>query len=47
MRASQRGRKGPLAQEAKHQALQVRRRGACFCCHSRKVKCDKERPCKH
>ncbi|POR35668.1 Uncharacterized protein TPAR_04144 [Tolypocladium paradoxum] len=47
MRATQRGRKGPLASETKENALQVRRRGACFCCHSRKVKCDKERPCKH
>ncbi|KAK2608799.1 hypothetical protein QQS21_002656 [Conoideocrella luteorostrata] len=47
MRASQRGRKGPLANETKESALQVRRLGACFCCHSRKVKCDKERPCKH
>ncbi|KJK78529.1 hypothetical protein H634G_06227 [Metarhizium anisopliae BRIP 53293] len=47
MRATQRGRKGPLAYETKENALQVRRVGACFCCHSRKVKCDKERPCKH
>ncbi|KAG8428578.1 hypothetical protein J3459_002619 [Metarhizium acridum] len=47
MRATQRGRKGPLADETKENALQVRRVGACFCCHSRKVKCDKERPCKH
>ncbi|KHN99683.1 Zn(2)-C6 fungal-type DNA-binding domain protein [Metarhizium album ARSEF 1941] len=47
MRATQRGRKGPLADETKENALQVRRLGACFCCHSRKVKCDKERPCKH
>jgi hypothetical protein len=47
MRATQRGRKGPLANETKENALQVRRLGACFCCHSRKVKCDKERPCKH
>jgi hypothetical protein len=45
-RASQRGRKGPLANETKENALQVRRLGACFCCHARKVKCDKERPCK-
>ncbi|KAF4979479.1 hypothetical protein FZEAL_4338 [Fusarium zealandicum] len=45
-RTSQRGRKGPLANAIKENALQVRRRGACFCCHSRKVKCDKERPCK-
>lgn len=47
IRASQRGRKGPLANDIKEDALLVRRRGACFCCHSRKVKCDKERPCKH
>ncbi|OAA51538.1 Cornifin (SPRR) [Metarhizium rileyi] len=47
MRATQRGRKGPLANVTKENALQVRRLGACFCCHSRKVKCDKERPCKH
>lgn len=46
MRTSQRGRKGPLANATKENALQVRRLGACFCCHSRKVKCDKERPCK-
>jgi hypothetical protein len=45
MRTTQRGRKGPLANETKENALQVRRLGACFCCHSRKVKCDKERPC--
>ncbi|KAF4339579.1 hypothetical protein FBEOM_6492 [Fusarium beomiforme] len=45
-RTSQRGRKGPLANATKENALQVRRRGACFCCHSRKVKCDMERPCK-
>ncbi|KAI0025006.1 hypothetical protein F4780DRAFT_724040 [Xylariomycetidae sp. FL0641] len=47
MRATQRGRKGPLANDTKESALQVRRLGACFCCHSRKVKCDKERPCKN
>ncbi|KAL7819312.1 hypothetical protein V8C44DRAFT_134088 [Trichoderma aethiopicum] len=47
MRTTQKGRKGPLADETKESALQVRRVGACFCCHSRKVKCDKERPCKH
>ncbi|KAF4965188.1 hypothetical protein FSARC_6982 [Fusarium sarcochroum] len=45
-RTSQRGRKGPLADATKENALQVRRQGACFCCHSRKVKCDLERPCK-
>lgn len=38
MRTTQRGRKGPLANETKESALQVRRLGACFCCHSRKVK---------
>ncbi|KAF7548423.1 hypothetical protein G7046_g8681 [Stylonectria norvegica] len=47
LRTSQRGRKGPLANATKENALQVRRRGACFCCHSRKVKCDTERPCKN
>lgn len=47
MRTTQRGRKGPLADQTKENALQVRRLGACFCCHSRKVKCDKERPCKN
>ncbi|KAH8889280.1 hypothetical protein GQ53DRAFT_630086, partial [Thozetella sp. PMI_491] len=47
MRPSQRGRKGPLANDTKENALQVRRLGACFCCHARKVKCDKERPCRN
>ncbi|KAI0603551.1 hypothetical protein F4775DRAFT_588069 [Biscogniauxia sp. FL1348] len=47
MRTTQRGRKGPLASDTKESALQVRRRGACFCCHSRKVKCDSERPCRN
>lgn len=47
MRATQKGRKGPLASATKKSALQVRRLGACFCCHSRKVKCDKERPCRN
>ncbi|KAF6839736.1 fungal zn binuclear cluster domain containing protein [Colletotrichum plurivorum] len=47
MRTNPRGRKGPLADATKQSALQVRRLGACFCCHSRKVKCDKERPCKN
>lgn len=47
LRATQKGRKGPLANATKQSALQVRRLGACFCCHSRKVKCDKERPCKN
>ncbi|KAL2133572.1 hypothetical protein VTI74DRAFT_2136 [Chaetomium olivicolor] len=43
---SQRGRKGPLAVDTKQSALQVRRMGACFSCHARKVRCDKERPCR-
>ncbi|KAI0393107.1 hypothetical protein F5Y17DRAFT_433703 [Xylariaceae sp. FL0594] len=43
----QRGRKGPLDDEAAESALIVRRKGACFCCRSRKVKCDEERPCKN
>ncbi|KAK4239854.1 hypothetical protein C8A03DRAFT_42556 [Achaetomium macrosporum] len=43
---SQRGRKGPLATDTKQSALQVRRMGACFSCHARKVRCDKERPCR-
>ncbi|KAG6028352.1 hypothetical protein E4U40_001073 [Claviceps sp. LM458 group G5] len=47
MHASHRGRKGPLAHEAKQNALLVRGVGACFCCQHRKVKCDKERPCQH
>jgi len=38
MRTTQKGRKGPLANEIKENALQVRRLGACFCCHARKVK---------
>ncbi|KAI0128954.1 hypothetical protein BJ170DRAFT_354866 [Xylariales sp. AK1849] len=47
MRMTQKGRKGPLANEVKQSALQVRRLGACFCCHARKVKCDQVRPCKN
>lgn len=47
MRTTQRGRKGPLADSIKENALQVRRQGACFCCRSRKVKCDTQRPCQH
>ncbi|KXJ94279.1 hypothetical protein Micbo1qcDRAFT_193487 [Microdochium bolleyi] len=47
MRATQRGRKGPLTNDTKENALQVRRLGACFCCHARKVKCSQERPCKN
>jgi hypothetical protein len=37
-RPSHKGRKGPLANSTKENALQVRRLGACFCCHARKVK---------
>lgn len=47
MRGSQRGRKGPLANETKESALKVRRLGACFHCHARKVKCEAERPCRN
>lgn len=47
MRVTQRGRKGPLANDTKENALQVRRLGACFCCHARKVKCQMTRPCKN
>ncbi|KAK4249901.1 hypothetical protein C7999DRAFT_29575 [Corynascus novoguineensis] len=43
---TQRGRKGPLATDTKQSALVVRRMGACFSCHARKVRCDKERPCR-
>ncbi|KAI0443824.1 hypothetical protein F4803DRAFT_549749 [Xylaria telfairii] len=46
-RGIQRGRKGPLADKAAERALNIRRMGACFCCRSRKVKCDEERPCKN
>ncbi|KAB5557992.1 hypothetical protein GE09DRAFT_95581 [Coniochaeta sp. 2T2.1] len=46
-RPSQKGRKGPLLKETKENALQVRRKGACFCCHARKVRCDEERPCRN
>ncbi|TRX88626.1 hypothetical protein FHL15_010485 [Xylaria flabelliformis] len=46
-RGIQRGRKGPLADKAAESALNIRRMGACFCCRSRKVKCDEERPCKN
>ncbi|OIW33762.1 hypothetical protein CONLIGDRAFT_553119, partial [Coniochaeta ligniaria NRRL 30616] len=46
-RPSQKGRKGPLLDKTKENALQVRRVGACFCCHARKVRCDKERPCRN
>ncbi|KAI0861037.1 hypothetical protein F4860DRAFT_477645 [Xylaria cubensis] len=46
-RGIQRGRKGPLADKVAESALNIRRMGACFCCRSRKVKCDEERPCKN
>ncbi|KAI0405411.1 hypothetical protein F4802DRAFT_597241 [Xylaria palmicola] len=46
-RGVQRGRKGPLANKVAESALNIRRMGACFCCRSRKVKCDEERPCKN
>ncbi|KAL8303567.1 hypothetical protein RB597_004981 [Gaeumannomyces tritici] len=45
-RMTQRGRKGPLADATKESALKVRRIGACFSCHARKVKCEATRPCK-
>ncbi|KAJ8128362.1 hypothetical protein O1611_g5272 [Lasiodiplodia mahajangana] len=32
-RGIQRGRKGPLADKAAERALNIRRKGACFCCH--------------
>jgi hypothetical protein len=47
IRPTAKGRKGPLADDTKKSALQVRRLGACFACHNRKVKCDKDRPCKN
>lgn len=47
IRTTARGRKGPLATDTKENARLVRRKGACFCCHSRKVKCDQERPCRN
>ncbi|KAI0873360.1 hypothetical protein GGS24DRAFT_463778 [Hypoxylon argillaceum] len=46
-RGIHRGRKGPLADKAAVKALNIRRSGACFCCHSRKVSCQEERPCKN
>lgn len=45
-RSSQKGRKGALSDEVRASALNVRKQGACFCCHIRKVKCDEQRPCK-
>ncbi|EGS20523.1 gal4-like Zn(II)2Cys6 binuclear cluster DNA-binding domain-containing protein [Thermochaetoides thermophila DSM 1495] len=47
LRPTQRGRKGPLAEESRKAALDVRRKGACFHCHARKVGCDAQRPCKN
>lgn len=47
LRSTQRGRKGPLASETKQSALRVRRLGACFHCHARKVKCEADRPCRN
>ncbi|KAK1999944.1 hypothetical protein LX36DRAFT_655000 [Colletotrichum falcatum] len=47
LKSQTRGRKGPLANATKESALKVRRLGACFCCHSRKVRCDLQRPCKN
>lgn len=46
-RSSQKGRKGALSDEVRASALNVRKQGACFCCHIRKVKCDEQRPCKN
>ncbi|KAK3340666.1 LOW QUALITY PROTEIN: hypothetical protein B0H65DRAFT_510761 [Neurospora tetraspora] len=45
-RTTLRGRKGPLAISTAISALQVRRIGACFCCHARKVSCEETRPCR-
>lgn len=45
-RTTLRGRKGPLAISTAVSALQVRRIGACFCCHARKVSCEETRPCR-
>ncbi|KAI1268568.1 hypothetical protein F5Y18DRAFT_375913 [Xylariaceae sp. FL1019] len=47
LRSTHRGRTGPLANNVAKSALNIRRMGACFCCRSRKVKCDEERPCKN
>ncbi|KAI0166349.1 hypothetical protein GGR57DRAFT_446439 [Xylariaceae sp. FL1272] len=47
IRSTHRGRTGPLANNVAKSALNIRRMGACFCCRSRKVKCDEERPCKN
>lgn len=45
-KASQKGRKGALSTDTRANALAVRQKGACFCCHVRKVKCDQQRPCR-
>lgn len=45
-RVTLRGRKGPLAISTAVSALNVRRKGACFCCHARKVSCEETRPCR-
>lgn len=45
-KASQKGRKGALSNDTRANALAVRQKGACFCCHVRKVKCDQQRPCR-
>ncbi|KAK3391873.1 hypothetical protein B0T20DRAFT_472641 [Sordaria brevicollis] len=45
-RVSLKGRKGPLPPSTAVSALNVRRKGACFCCHARKVKCEETRPCR-
>lgn len=45
-KASQKGRKGALSNDTRASALAVRQKGACFCCHVRKVKCDQQRPCR-
>jgi hypothetical protein len=45
-KATQKGRKGALSTDTRANALAVRQKGACFCCHVRKVKCDQQRPCR-
>ncbi|RBQ96403.1 hypothetical protein VDGD_06668 [Verticillium dahliae] len=47
MHTTQRGRKGPLATSTKEAALKVRIKGACFCCKSRKVRCDADGDCRN
>lgn len=46
-RSSHKGRKGALSEDTRANALAVRKTGACFCCHVRKVRCDQQRPCKN